>query len=198
VSEEALTWTIQTQGPTWGFFPDRPLLESTTAELAAEAELDRDHGRIRWPSGRWQDSYEAAWERIMGQKMVYPPARYLTPVLLRASNFSWVPRARVPGVSEKAIARFNETGPTITMLRIEPGASLPGGQADAHQIAAVVTGSARYGDQAIARGTILYYPPGATYAPINADEPCEILAIQVVPKAAAPIAADALAAAATA
>jgi len=191
VSEEALTWTIQTQGPTWGFFPDRPLLEETTAQLASEAELDRDNGRIRWPSGRWQDSYEAAWERIMGTTMVYPPARFTTPVLLRASAFTWVPIPEAPGVCVKPLARFNETGPYIRMLRIEPSGVLPGGEAAVHQIAAVVSGKAHYGEREIERGTILYYPPGCTYAPMGAaDEACELMAVQVAPKSAAVLAAS--------
>ena len=189
VSEEALTWTIQTQGPSWGFFPDRPLLESTTAELAQEAELDRENGRIRWPSGRWQDSYEAAWERIMGQKMEYPPGRFQTPVLLRSSAFTWVPIPEAPGVCFKPLARFNETGPNIRMLRIERDAQLPGGESEVHQIAAIVSGAARYGDQEIGRGTILYYPPGATYQPLSAAESCELLAVQVAPKSAAVLSA---------
>jgi len=191
VSEEALTWTIQTQGPSWGFFPDRPLLEETTAQLAAEAELDRDNGRIRWPSGRWQDSYEAAWERIMGTEMVYPPARFTTPVLLRASAFTWVPDPEAPGVCFKPLARFNETGPYIRMLRIEPSGVLPGGEAEVHQIAAVVAGKAHYGEREIERGTILYYPPGCTYAPMGAvDGACELLAVQVAPKSAAVLGAS--------
>jgi mannose-6-phosphate isomerase-like protein (cupin superfamily) len=189
VSEEALTLTIQTQGPSWGFFPDRPLLEQTTAELAQEAELDRENGRIRWPSGRWQDSYEAAWERITGTKMEYPPGRFQTPVLLRSSAFAWVPILDAPGVCVKPLARFNETGPNIRMIRVESSGLLPGGESEVHQIATIVSGAARYGEREVGRGTILYYPPGSTYAPLSADEPCELLTVQVASRSAAVLSA---------
>lgn len=184
-SEDALTCTIQSQGPTWGAFPERDLLETTTMELAQEAELDRAGGRFRWPDGRWQDSYEAAWERITGRKMEYPQARYAQPVLLRSSNFAWVPTEDAPGVSIKQLARFNETGPYISMLRLEPGSELPGGTAQVHQLNAVVAGTARYGEQAAPMGTILYYPPGSTHAKLFAEAPTEILVVQFAPKATA-------------
>ena len=183
-SEEALTCTVQTQGPSWGFFPERDKLEQTTAELAAEAELDRAHGRIRWPSGRWQDSYEAAWERITGQKMVYPAARYSNPVLLRSSAFTWLPTREGPGVCVKPLARFNETGPVVRLIRIESGSQLPAGESAWHQLSIVVSGTARYGERTAPMGTILYYPPGSAFEPIAAEETCDILAVQLQPKAA--------------
>jgi len=183
-SDEALTCTLQSQGPSWGFFPERNKLEETTAELAAEAELDRERGRIRWPGGRWQDSYEAAWERITGRKMVYPPARYSNPILIRSTAFTWLSMPGVPGVSTKPLARFNETGPTISLVRVEPGSRLPGGEAECHQISTVVAGTVCYGERPAGVGTILYYPPGCTFSGIGADEACELLVIQLQPKAA--------------
>jgi len=183
-SDEALTCTMQTQGPTWGFFPERSQLEETTAELAAEIELDRARGRFRWPNGRYQDSYEAAWERMTGTKIVYPAARYSSPVLLRSSAFAWVPTADDPGVSVKSLARFNETGPTISMIRIEPGRRVPGGQSDCHQLSTVFSGTARYGDRTAPLGTFMYYPPGCAYDALAAEEACEILVVQFQPKAA--------------
>jgi hypothetical protein len=190
LADEALTCTVQSQGPTWGAFPERDLIEQTTAALATEAELDRAKGRFRWPSGRYQDSYEAAWERIYGRRMEYPPARYATPILIRSSAFTWLPRPDAPGVSEKPLARFNETGPTVSLLRVEPGARLPGGAADGHQLNVVVAGTACYGDRPAPCGTILYYPPGARYDPIGADETAELLVIQLQPKAAQALAAS--------
>ncbi len=185
ISDEALTCTLQTQGPSWGFFPERDLLERTTAELASETELDRARGRIRWPSGRWQDSYEAAWERMTGRKMAYPPARYAGPVLLRSSAFTWTPEPGQPGVTAKALARFNDTGPAIRMVRIEPGGRLVGGTSPCHQVAAVVAGTACYGERPAPLGTILYYPPGSHFEAMGADEPCELLVLQMEPRAAA-------------
>ena len=183
-SEEGLTCTMQTQGPSWGSIMERDLLEQTIDELAKEAELDRAHGRIRWPSGRWQDSYEAAWERVHGTKMVYPTPRYANPVLIRGSAFAWIPVEETPGVSVKSLARLNEVGPAISMVRIEPGSHLPDGRSECHQLLTVVAGSARYGDRAAPMGTIFYYPPGSAYDAIAAEESCELLVLQLQPKVA--------------
>jgi uncharacterized RmlC-like cupin family protein len=188
-SDEALTMTIQTQGPSWSYFPHRPDLERATAEVAEKAELDRERGRFRWPDGKYQDSYEAAWEHLTGEKLVYPPARHQHPCLLRSASFEWVPSPRAPGVSVKALARFNESGPAVNLTRLEAGSELPGGESHCHQVATVVSGVAHYGDADAPRGTMLYYPPGCGHDALTAAEECVLLVIQFQPKAQPALAA---------
>jgi hypothetical protein len=185
LTDEATTCTIQTQGPSWAYYPDRDQLERATAEIAAVAELDRERGRVRWPNGRWQDSYEAAWEHLTGQRLVYPAPRYREPVLLRSRAFTWLPAPDAPGVAVKPLARFNETGPAIRLVRLAPGARLPGGEAACHQVSVVVEGAARYGDRPARFGTILYYPPGARYETLVGEAECTLLEVQLQPRAAA-------------
>ncbi len=188
-SDEALTMTIQSQGPSWSYFPPRPDLERATAEVATRAELDRERGRFRWPSGKYQDSYEAAWEHLTGTKLVYPPARHQHPCLLRSESFAWVPSPRDPAVAVKPLARFNESGPAVNLTRLEPGAALPGGTSRCHQVATVIAGSAQYGDTTAARGTIFYYPPGCAHAALTSAEGCVLFAVQFEAKAQPALAA---------
>ena len=90
----------------------------------------------------------------MGTTMVYPGRLHDAGAPARQCLHLGATHPGSPGVCIKPLARFNETGPYIRMLRIEPSGVLPGGEAAVHQIAAVVSGKAHYGEREIERGTI--------------------------------------------
>lgn len=178
VSEHAETYTIQTQGPSWSLLPSRDQMTVAAEKLSHDGELDRDKGKFRWPDGRVQDSYEATWERLTGTKVVYPPARYSAPILLRSEHFDWLPVAGYSGNHVKPLACFNGTGPGIKLVRLQAGAQLPGGTSHCHEVAAVISGELEYGPDRAVVGTFLHFPRGSCPETLKSSEGAELLVVQ--------------------
>src|SRR5262249_7093239 len=141
------------------FLNDDDLAEAAQL-LHGKGEIERETGQFRWPDGRKQDSFEAMLEAMEGHPVDYPGARYHYPVLLRSSNFDWLPAGQ-PGVSVKPLATFNATAPSLKLVRREAGASLSGGSGAHHQMSIVTTGRASCDGHAIGAGTFIYRPPEA-------------------------------------
>jgi len=72
---------------------------------------------------RNQDSYEAIWEHINKGKLTYPKPRYEEPIQIKPANFDWLPEARQQGIATKPLAVFSERGCSISMLKVDAGAS---------------------------------------------------------------------------
>ncbi|HLG72085.1 MAG TPA: cupin domain-containing protein [Chloroflexota bacterium] len=168
LSDEVTNCTIQTQGPTWNRFLSDDDLGAAAELLAGKGEIERETGQFRWPDGTKQDSFEAMLEAIEGHPVEYPGARYHYPVLLRSTNFDWLPAAD-SGVSVKPLATFNATGPSLRLVKLAPGATLSGGTGEHHQMSIVTNGLARYEDRPVAAGTFIYRPPLAVSGPLTAD-----------------------------
>ena len=184
VSDQAVTVTLQTQGPSWGTFPSLAEVDAAVAAVSQAAEVDPARGVVTWPGGRRQDSFEAALEQIVGSKLEYPEARYQAPCVLRSEAFPWMAGPEA-GLSVKMLASFNESGPAIGLRRLEAGATLPAGAAAGHQLITVLAGRVRYGDHPCERGAYLYYPPDVPHAAIVADDEALLLAVELQPRAVA-------------
>jgi len=76
------------------------------------------------PGKRNLDAVQAIWEHLNGRPMVYPKPRYDKPVIIHPDNFSWMPVAGKPGISEKFMGLFSERKTSIALYRVDPGASL--------------------------------------------------------------------------
>jgi quercetin dioxygenase-like cupin family protein len=174
LTDEVTNCTIQTQGPTWNRFLSDDDLGTAAELLEGKGEIERETGQFRWPDGRKQDSFEAMLEAIEGRPVEYPGARYHYPVLLRSTNFDWLP-AGDAGVSVKPLASFNATGPVLRLVRVAAGATLSGGTSEHHQMSIVTSGSARYEDRAVAAGTFIYRPPSAHSGALTADSETVLL-----------------------
>ena len=70
------------------------------------------------------DGYQAIWEHVHGQPMVYPKPRYPQPIFVDPVNYEWVPVEGQPGVCEKLIGVFTERRSEASFLRLEAGASM--------------------------------------------------------------------------
>ena len=184
-SETVLVLTLQTHGPEWAFFPTRAQASQGTKELQKISEVDRDNGVVRWPDGRVQDTYEALWEKLMGQSIVYPPARYLMPCLVRSSAFPWRSTSQ-PGVQIQSLVNFNGVGPGATKVSIDIGSTFSSMLANRHTLIAVISGLLRYGDgQMLKSGALIHCPAGATLEQMTAVETTSLMVVQYSPKSGA-------------
>lgn len=186
-TDKAENYTLQSQGPSWAYLLNRAEAKKTAAELTKEAVLDREQGVIRWPSGKAQDSYEAMWEKLTNRKLVYPPARFSGPCLLRSAQFTWVNWNRGEKAYAKHLALFNECGPAIKLIRVEPGGKLFGGSTNCHRTALVLSGSFRNKDNAMTRGAAIYSGPLTDYPEMICEAEATLLLVYLQAKNGPPI-----------
>lgn len=117
-------------------------------------------------------------EAIYGKDAEYPPPAYGEQVWMNTTNVPWM-ESQIPGVSTKRIAYFNQRGPAIQMIRLEPGASIPAGKTGAFMIRYVFEGEAEYGAQPCPAVSNLYYPPNASYEGMSSATGATILSVEL-------------------
>jgi hypothetical protein len=88
-----------------------------------------------------QDAFEAIWEHVSGRTLVYPPPRYDEPILMNPQHFAWVPDRAQRGVARKLLGSFTERGTRIELLRLDEGARLAAGEAEARLLLFALSGT---------------------------------------------------------
>lgn len=148
-----------------------------------EKELEKvgtfGKGVFRWADGRTQDSYEAILEHLIGRKVEYPKPRYSDYIVMHTKNYSWAPVQDVPGVFVKHLGYFNETGPNIKLVRIEPGARTPEGVASCQQVRAIVDGEVSYEGERYDAVSCMYFPAHVPYASAESTQGATLFVVQV-------------------
>ena len=92
-----------------------------------------------------------------------------------------------PGVSVKHLGYFNECGPNVNLLRVEPGASIPAGNVGWLEMRLVVEGEVEYAGQSCPAVSRVYCPPGVSYEETSSRSGGTILVFQIaVPGGEAP------------
>jgi hypothetical protein len=163
-----------------------PMITSREDSARASKEL-RDLGVVfedgiaTWPDGRKQDGYEIVFERLTGMKLEYAPARYDSPIFVEGKNFPWQ-SAGQPGVTYKHLGYFNEIGPCVSLVHLEPGAETEAGKLGCYQVRFVVDGEVEYADQPCPTGSALYYPPDKPYEATTSEKGGTVLVIQAKPR----------------
>src|SRR4051812_27547150 len=90
LSDEIAGCTIQSQGPSWGAFPNDAECLVAGEQLKQKGVMDRATGQFIWADGRKQDSFEALLETLQGKPVEYPGQRYRAPVQLKTEAFQWI------------------------------------------------------------------------------------------------------------
>jgi hypothetical protein len=143
-------------------------------------------GVAMFPDGRKLDPSNATDARLGGGELEFAPPRYDEPIFIKTGNFPWRQTAS-RGVSTKHLAYFNDVGPNLTMLRLEPGAVAPGGHSVCVDMRVVLSGDVVYAGKKCPAVTRLYFAPGATFDEIGSQSGAEILVLQIaVPGGEAP------------
>lgn len=143
-----------------------------------ETGVSFDGGIAHFPDGRKQEPAEAIYEYLAGDALQYAPPRYTDPVYMQTHEFPWGPTTH-HGVHLKHLACFNEVGPNLAMLRLDPGATLPGGQSDCMDLRVVLDGAVELGGQQCPAVSRLYFPPGASFGPLYSRVGADLLVFQL-------------------
>ncbi len=194
---DAVSLTLQFQGATGERFLSSAEIRAGYAQLAAEGgRFEAGVYKRPRPDGRTvnQDSYEAIWERHQGRTLVYPAPRYRHPVMMVSAHYRWVADPRRPGIETKHLGTFTEYRTAVGLMRLAPGATLPGARADEAEIRYVVSGEIALEGRTRGVGTYVWLPPGAELGPIRSG-PGATFYVVMLPMVAALAAADRAAAA---
>ncbi len=141
------------------------------------AKIER--GILVHPDGTRQDSTEAAFEWLMGGDIDYAPPRYDEPVVVHSPAAPWRPSS-VAGVHVKHLGYFNERGPNVLMLKLDPDATTEPGISPCAQMRFVYEGSLEVSGETAGRVSALYYPPNCPYDGLTAGpDGAEVFVIQL-------------------
>jgi hypothetical protein len=138
-----------------------------------------EKGIFVWADGRKQDSFEAIHEYLTGGKVQYPEARYDNYVIMRQSRFPWEPLDGVPGVHVRHLGYFNERGPNIKILKMDPGSETQSGKVSFLQVRYVLEGEITYEGERYDPVSCMLIPANAAYSGTTTSTGATLLVIQL-------------------
>jgi hypothetical protein len=135
------------------------------------------------------DAHEAMAELVRGVREEYPAPRYHDVILMNPANFHWVADGKDSGVRRKLLGVFNERGTSISFIALEAGASLQVGMHTAPELYFLTEGILQCGGRLCPRHSAFATDPAEAPVVIAANEPSELLCIQLPSFSSAPSAA---------
>jgi hypothetical protein len=115
---------LQFGGATGSGFMSYDQLHQGNAELQEVGEFH--DGMFSWVDADGKrhnaDGYEAIWEHVQGQPVVYPEARYASPIIIYPDAMSWRPSREEDGVALKHVGTFGERMTSVRFVGLDVGA----------------------------------------------------------------------------
>jgi hypothetical protein len=91
------------------------------------------------------DAGEAVWEQMHGgEKIVYPPVRFESLIIMNPANFDWSTDGEAPGVSRKRLGSFSERDVRIGFIKVQAGASFEFGTEPAAEVLFLTQGAIEF------------------------------------------------------
>ncbi len=119
---------LQIGGPSGAGYMSGPQRVAAVDALAKTGRFSE--GRYFAPGDKGAtgiDSLQAAWEHALGQKMVYPPARFQKPALMNPDALKWQAVAGQPAtgkVQQCTVWDFGANAVSVVLYQLDAGASL--------------------------------------------------------------------------
>jgi hypothetical protein len=181
---DCLLIAVQFSGPAGIAYPHPPELAAAIRELASRGKFER--GVYRPNGGRPEEAFNAVMRQLTGHDLEYPRPRYDDIVGMRSASYRWLPLAGAPGAWVKHLGYFNEAGPNVKLLKLDPGASTPAGEAPCQQLRFILEGEVAYDGQACGAVSCMYFPAHTPYAATSSPQGAELLVIQLAAPDGAP------------
>jgi hypothetical protein len=138
-----------------------------------------EKGIFVWADGHKQDSFEAIHEYITGGKVQYPEARYHDYVIMRQNKFPWEPLDGVAGVNVRHLGYFNERGPNIKIVKMDPNSETAPGKVPFLQVRYVLEGAILYEGESYDSVSCMLIPANAAYSTTATSTGATLLVIQL-------------------
>ncbi|MSP38568.1 MAG: hypothetical protein EXR70_08775 [Deltaproteobacteria bacterium] len=174
--DENVRINLQFPGPSRRPYQHSYDIMRATEELSKIATIEK--GVYRFPDGRRQDSYEAIIRHLTGKPVDYPSPRYKNYIVMHSNHHTWLPLEDRPGVSVKHLGYFNEVGPNIKLVKLEPGATLPSNTAPFQQVRFVLDGEIIYGERQYDAVSCMYFPANQSYPAIASPNGATLFVVQ--------------------
>jgi len=126
-----------------------------------------------------QDAFEATWEQIHGQKVVYPKPRYDSVILMNPANFSWMADPASQGVSRKLLGAFTEREIRIEFVHLDAAASVELGTRNSAELLFLTQGVLVHEGKNYERNSAFATSSGDRPETLTAVEPTELLYIKL-------------------
>ena len=174
--EENVRIGMQFPGPAAIYYPHLTEIKKAQDELSQIGRFEK--GLYVAPNGEKKDSFEAIFERITGKEFSYPSPRYDNYVAMHTSNYVWEPLDGVRGAAVKHLGYFNEIGPNVKLVKIDPGAETPAGKAPCQQVRMVLEGEVTYEGDTYSAISCMYFPAHTPYAATSSRTGATLLVVQ--------------------
>jgi quercetin dioxygenase-like cupin family protein len=155
---------LQFQGPNGEPFLGNEAVNVTFARLLEKGGIFKDGvytGRKEDGGKINKDSYTALWEEAQARALKFTPPRYPNPIIMSPDQFQWQETVQMPGIRNRHLGTFTELRTSISMLKIEPGASIQETTQDEAEVRYLTSGSFEYDGKTWGPNTYIYLPPGA-------------------------------------
>lgn len=173
---EALVLVLQFGGASGNGYIAEHLYHDAVGELKKTGAF-KDGFYTAAGETRGKDAFEAVWEHINGRPIEYAMQRYSTPAFMHPDAFQWTVASGMEGVAFKALGTFTERKVELSLVRLEPGASLP---LTGRVLGFVTAGEGKLGDATLTRHTTLELALGES-ALITAVTELEVFVIGLPP-----------------
>lgn len=163
---------MQFQGPSGEHLLTSAELDATYRRMiAAGAVFENGIYKGHKPDGTPQnkDSYAAIWEAHEGRKLTFPKPRYREPVMMLPDEFGWRADPDLAGIAHKHLGTFSEQRTSLSMLKVDAGATLPGGVQHDAEVRYMVSGDITCDGSPHTTGCYMYIPAGAHCEPVRAE-----------------------------
>lgn len=136
-------FTVQFGGSCGAGYVSNAQRKSAMAELGKKGKFEK--GIYSWvdENGRKhnQDAFEACWQHVTGQPVVYPKPRYNEMILMDPRNYAW--SKPVNGVSYKRLGEFTERNTRVGFVKLDKGAVLNAGALDTPEVLFLANGAVK-------------------------------------------------------
>lgn len=159
-------------------------------EMSDAKQALAQHGEFRGghyfdEKGSEKDAFEAIFGEFSGKALVYPDPPLDQYVLIHSDRLSWHDVDGLSGVRVKDLLQLGAEGPRLRLLKLAPGALLPGAVSGTWQeLQCLGQGSVTFGEDTgreFGSVTNRYIPPGTRYGEVVCLEEALLFSVQWVP-----------------
>lgn len=176
VDEGQVTMILQCGGASGGGFLSYDQLRAGAKELSSVGRFEDGVYKGRPGDNRTnKDGYEAVWEHVRGEELVYPAPRYEDHLIMLPDAYLWR-ETGIDGVAVKHLATVTERRLALEYYRFAPGAPRPFRPCEHQTLLFVVDGRGTVNDEPVDRHDAIGLEPGEAVE-ITAEIPIEVFAM---------------------
>jgi hypothetical protein len=154
-------------------------IEEQRAAVAALSKVGVFKDGMYVRDGRSMDAFEATHQQATGSMPVYPPARVDAPIIFHTAAIPWHPVPGIKGLSVRQVAHLYDFGPSIKMIKLDPGAEVPASNGQWEEVRFVVEGEIALDGSSYPAPSGFYRPGYLSFSPMSTKTGATLLLVQI-------------------